>query len=306
MNFKKFLKMLLFPHIAVLIVLLPVSATALTCSMVFLGTKSAVTYLTYALAFYTLVIWCVRVPSIIGFFKKFREDNRYVKRWFDDYRLRLNVMLYGSLVWNTAYAVLQLGLGFWHGSAWFYSLAGYYVCLALTRFFIVSYTKKHTAGEHMREELVRYRICGIILLVMNLALSVMIFFMVYWNKTFHHNEITAITLAAYTFVTFAVAIRNLIKYRRLGSPVYTASKVIGLTAACVSMLTLEATMLTAFDDGSVTLEMRRIMLGVSGAVVSAFIIGLAIYMIVQGGRKLKLLKISEGKQEGEQNGKQHE
>ena len=62
----------------------------------------------------------------------------------------------------------------------------------------------------MREELLRYRLCGWIFLVMNLALSLMVFFMVYWNRTFHHHEITTIALAAYTFTAFTMAIINMI------------------------------------------------------------------------------------------------
>ena len=232
----------------------------------------------------------MKIPRLIRFFKTFREENKYTRRWLDDTRLRVNVSLYGSLIWNTAYAVFQLGLGFWHHSFWFFSLAGYYISLAVMRFFLVRHISKHMPGEKMREEFIKYRACGIVFLVMNLALSLMIFFMVYWNKTFHHHEITTIAMAAYTFTSLALAIVNTVKYRKYNSPVYSASKAISLAAACVSMLTLESTMLTTFHDGSMDLTSRRIMLGASGGVISVFIIAMAIFMIVQGTKKLKLLQ----------------
>ena len=78
----------------------------------------------------------------------------------------------------------------------------------------------------MLQELKKYRACGIIFLIMNLTLALIIFFMVYWNRTFHHHEITTIALAAYTFTSLTFAIINIFKYRRLGSPVYSASKAI--------------------------------------------------------------------------------
>lgn len=56
------------------------------------------------------------------------------------------------------------------------------------------------------------------------------------------------------------------------------------------MLTLESTMLTTFDDGTLDLLGRQIMLGASGGVISVFIVSMAIYMIVQSSRKMKLLK----------------
>ena len=293
MDWKKIGKHIIFPHIAIMIVLLPVATVFLVYSMIFLGTDSIVSYISYVLAFYTLTVWCFRIPDLIRFLKTMKEENKYARLWQDDARLRVNVSLYGSLMMNTAYAVLQLRLGFWHASFWYYSMAGYYISLAIMRFFLVQHSRRHKPGEKMQEELVKYRNCGIIFLVMNLALSVMIFFMVYWNRTFQHHEITTIAMATYTFISFSLAIKNVIKYGKYNSPVFSASKAISLASACVSMLTLESTMLTTFDDGTLDLLARQIMLGASGGVISVFIVSMAIYMIVQSSRKMKLLKYTK-------------
>ena len=290
MDWKKIGKALLFPHIAIMIILLPIATVFLVYSMVFLGTESVPAIISYVLAFYTLMVWTLKVPYLIKFFKSFKDENKYARRWQDDDRLRVNVSLYGTLIWNTAYALLQLGMGFWHHTFWFYSLAGYYICLAVMRFFLARYTTKHKPSEKMREELIRYRLCGWVFLAMNLALALIIFFMVYWNRTFTHHMITAIAMAAYTFTAFTIAIINIVKYRKYNSPVYSASKAISLAAACVSMLTLEATMLTTFGDGSMDAITRKIMLGCTGGVISVFIIVMAVYMIKQSNKQLKKLK----------------
>lgn len=289
MDLKKIGKALLFPHIAIMLILLPVSVVFLVYSMVFTDTSSATAIVSYVLAAYTLTVWCLKIPYLIRFFKTFKAENKYARLWQDDTRLRMNVSLYGTLIFNTAYAVFQLGLGFWHRSFWFFSMTGYYISLAVMRFFLVRYTSKHKPKEKMLSELKNYRTCGIVFLIMNLALSLMIFFMVYWNRTFNHHEITTIAMAAYTFTAFTLAVINIIKYRKLGSPVYSASKAISLASACVSMLTLESTMLTTFNDGTMTLSARRIMLGASGGVISVFIITMAVYMIVVSSKKIKLL-----------------
>ena len=288
-NLKKIGKAILFPHIAIMIVLLPIATVFLVYSMVFMGTDSVIAIVSYVLAAYTLTVWCFRIPEIIRFFKTFKEENRYVRRWNEDTRLRVNVSLYGSFFWNAAYAVFQLGLGFWHRSFWFFSLAGYYICLALMRFYLSRHTRKYAPGEKMFEELKNYRTCGIVFLLMNLVLSLMVFFMVYWNRTFIHHEITTIAMAAYTFTALTMAIINIVKYRKYKSPVYSATKAISLAAACVSLLTLTSTMLTTFGDGTTDGLMRKIMLGATGAVVCLFIIVMAIYMIVQSSKKMKVL-----------------
>jgi hypothetical protein len=290
MDFKKTGKALLFPHIAILLILLPISTVLLVHSMVFVGTETVIAYASYVLAAYTLTVWCVRIPYLIRFFKSLKNENKYVRIWLDDSRLRVNVSLYGSMVWNTVYAIFQLWLGFCHSSFWFCSLAGYYFSLALMRYFLARYIGKKVPGEDLCAELRKYRACGIVFLIMNLALSMMIFFMVYWNRTFVHHEITTIAIAAYTFTSFTMAIINIVRYRKYQSPVYSASRAISLAASSVSLLTLESTMLTTFGGETMDLTSRRIMLGASGGVISAFIIAMASYMIMQSTKRLKLIK----------------
>ena len=298
MDWKKLGKALLFPHIAIMILLVPIATVLLVGSMVFIGTESVIAYISYVLAAYTLTVWCFKIPYLIKFFKTFKNENKYARRWQDDTRLRVNVSLYGSLAWNALYRIFQLWLGFYHHTFWFYSLGAYYICLGVMRFFLARHTTRYAPGERMQTELKKYRACGIVFLVMNLALALIIFFMVYWNRTFEHHMITAIAMAAYTFTALTTAIINVIKYRKYNSPVFSASKAISLAAALVSMLTLESTMLTTFGDGTMTVMAQKWMLGATGSVISVLIVATAIYMIVVGTKKLKQLKteVENGKQ----------
>ena len=298
MDWKKIGKALLFPHIAIMILLVPIATVLLISSMVFIGTESPIAYISYVLAAYTLTVWCFKIPKIIKYFKTFKDENKYARRWQDDVRLRVNVSLFGSLAWNALYGLFQLWLGFYHHTFWFYSLGAYYICLGVMRFFLARHTTRYSPGERMRDELTKYRACGIVFLLMNLALALIVFFMVYWNRTFEHHMITAIALAAYTFTSMTVAIINFVKYRRYNSPVFSAAKAISLAAALVSMLTLESTMLTTFSDGTMTAVEQKWMLGATGGAISVLIIATAIYMIVVGTKKLKLLEseVENGKQ----------
>jgi len=290
MIWKKIGKALLFPHIAVLILLLPIATVTVIYSLINPDSNTIFIYGSYALSAYTLTIWCVRIPNIIRFVKNFRTENKYAQIWFGDTRLRVNVSLLFSTLWNAGYGIFQLVLGIYYSSAWFYSLAGYYICLALMRFFLVRHSVKNHPGEKMREELRKYRTCGWIFLLMNLALSVMMFYMVAKDRAVRHHEITTISMAAYTFLTFTVAIINVIRYRKYESPIFSAAKAISLAAASVSMLTLESTMLVTFSADGLSVMTRRLFMGISGAAIFVFIIAMAIYMIVQSTKKLKAFK----------------
>ena len=200
------------------------------------------------------------------------------------------------MLWNIAYAVFQLWLGFYHHTFWFYSIGAYYICLAIMRFFLLTYTRKYTPGEKHRAELIKYRACGWIFLVMNLALALIIFFMLYWNRTFEHHMITAIAMAAYTFTSFTMAIVNVVKYRKYNSPVFSATKAISFASACVSMLTLTSTLLTTFSDGTMDAFSEKMMLGGVGVAVLVVVLVMAIGMIIKGTKKLKE-EVEDGRKE---------
>lgn len=290
MNWKRLGKALLFPHIIVMLILIPVATVLLIYGMAFAGTESVVAIISYVVSAYTLTIWCFKIPHLIKYFKRFKSENKYLLRWNSDTQLRVNVSLYRSLILNTVYAIFMLWLGFYHKTFWFFTLSGYYFSLVLMRFSLVRYTRKYKPGEKMITELKKYRACGIVFLLVNLSLAVMVFFMVYWNRTFNHHEITTIAMALYTFSSLTIAIRGIVKFRKYESPVYSASKTISLAAACVSMITLEATMLTTFGGETTDLLTRQILLGVTGGVISIFIVSMAVYMIIKSTKKLKVLE----------------
>lgn len=289
MEWKKIGRAVLFPHFSLLIILLLAGTTLLVYSMLTLPEAAPIRIESYVLAFYTLTVWCVRIPSIIRYFHKLKTENKLIKTWLDDASLRTNMSLMGNAIWNGAYAALLLVLGVYHNSAWFYSLAAYYAFLAVMRFFLARHTLHHAAGENVKLELLHYRACGWVFLLVNIALSTMMFYLIHQLRAVRHNEITTIAMAAYTFTALTVAIINVVRYRRYNSPAMSAAKAISLAAACVSMLTLENTMLATFSTAEMTQLKQRVFLAVSGGAISVFIIVMAIYMIMQANRKIKQL-----------------
>lgn len=287
--FKKFLKILLFPHPAFIILLIPIATALLIYSFVYFEEPGVISYISYFLSAYALTVLCVRIPKLILFFKSFKNENRYAKRYFSDAHLRVNISLYGTLVFNAAYSIFQLGLGFYHHTVWYYSLSVYYMLLGIMRFFLLKHTRTHKAGENKKLELLIYRFCGMILLLMNGALSAIVFYIAVQGRTFTHHQITTIAMAVYTFTMLSVAIVNVIRYRKYESPVFSATKVISLAAALVSMLTLESAMLNAFGKEGQEV-FRRIMTGATGAGVAISILVIAIFMIVKSTKQIKAIK----------------
>lgn len=288
MNWKKAGKRFLFPH-PILVVLLAIAATVLLVySFVCLETTDPISIASYALSFYALVAVCLRVPDLIQFALRFKRENKYVVRYTSDVRLRMNISLFGAFAFNAVYAVFQLVLGLWHHSIWFYTMAVYYLLLAMMRLLLVRYTGSHAPGELKELEWRKYRFCGICLLLMNLALGIMITYFVFRIRVFRHHEITTIAMAAYTFVSLVMAIRNAIRYTQYQSPAYSAAKAISLVSAIVSMLTLENAMLTTFGEQNDE-RFQQIMLGATGVGVLLIVFGISLYMIINARKKLRAI-----------------
>ncbi len=277
-----------------MITLVPLSIILLVFSLLYKDYK-VVAYFSYVLSFYTLLIWCLRIPSIIKYFKFLKEKNKYINKLTSDIVLRNNIVMYFTFFWNVTYALFQLSLGLINNSFWFFSLAIYYLCLALIRFYLVDYTRNNKIKDNLKDEFIHYRMCGFILLILNIIISIIIFFMVFMDKSFLHHEIITIAIATYTFVTFGYAIYNIIKYRKVGSPVLSAGKAVRLAQALVSMLTLEATMLSTFGSDSLDITTKRIFLIITGTFVSTLIVLIAIYMIIRSNKTLRMLNEDENK-----------
>ena len=288
-DWKKVGKTLLFPHPLAAALLLPAALIMMLVCMLRQGSDAPLTIASYALSFYGLVLVCVRIPDMIRWVQRFRRENRYYLRYKSDVQLRVNISLCSACGFNAVYALFQLCLGLWHHSAWFYAMAGYYLLLAIMRLTLVRHTRHHAAGEDTSLEWRKYRFCGALLLVMNLALAIFTLYFVYQIRVFRHHEITTIAMAAYTFTALTAAMINAVRYQKYGSPAYSAAKAISLVSATVSMLTLENAMLTTFGEECSEL-FRQIILGASGMAVICVVQGIALYMIINAGKKMKAMR----------------
>lgn len=288
-RFKRGLNKLLFPPVKVIILLVPVAAALLTLTFAFDWTEQPVAIASYFLSAYALTIVCARAPALVRAVRAVKQDNRYIRRYTSDAGLRIKLSLYISVAVNLLYALLQLGSGFYYHSVWFYALSGYYALLGLMRFFLLRDARRTTLGLNRLTELYRYRFCGMILLLVNLAIAVIITFIVSQNRGFAYNEILSIAMAAYTFFAMGKAIVDIVKYRRYESPVMSAAKAINLAAALMSMMSLETALISAFGSGENPI-FRRVMTASTGAAVCLAVLAMALYMIVTSTKAIHSMK----------------
>ena len=208
-----------------------------------------------------------------------------IKKLKKDVRFRIRFFLCSSLIFNLLYSVFLFIVSRIEHSKWFFVMSIYYGLLSFTRIFVFKQIKpkkeKYSKTKTMRA-------CGYFLLLINLAVSTMMFLLIYGNQFVKHHEITVITLATYTFSALTVAIWGSVKFIKKNNYLFSCVKLINLISASVSLLTLTNTMLATFGQDNALL--RSIVLPILSGVVSLFIITTAILMIRKANLDLRVYK----------------
>ncbi len=262
------------------------------------------TYISYGLSAYALTIvitFVIRMIKIsnghvtnLPAIKKLYQIPA-AKKYMTDKIYRAKVNLYGGLIVNFAYVLMNGVLGALNKSEWLITLAIYYLLLSVMRFALLRHFDRKPIGKELISEFKRYRLCGIILLFMNGALAAIVARIVNDNAGANYNGIMIYVMAMYAFYAVTIAIVNLIKFRKFGSPVLSAVKAVSLTSALVSMLSLETAMLSEFGAESGEL-FRRLITSFTGGGICAMEIGIAIFMIIRATKNINRLEKQNGKE----------
>lgn len=291
---KRILMKLLVPGLAVVIISVPVAGALLIYAFASGQENNLITYVSYVFSAYSLTIVCAWVAKSAGSARKqirsVVHGNRLTHRYLTDIPFRMHVSLYFSLGLNLLYAAMKLFFGFWYSSVWFGTLGVYYILLAIMRFLLLRHVNRASVGTDLVSELKRYRLCGVFLMLMNIALSGVVILVVHDNEGFEYAGYLIYVMAMYAFYNVITAVTDLVKYRKFRSPVMSASKAIKLAVALVSMLSLETAMLTQFGSEKNPEAFRRIMTGATGGCVCLIVLGVAVYMIVSASKRLKKLE----------------
>ena len=293
MDWKNIGKKLLFPPIWLMVILTLVSAVALTLVFIKGMEQSIPAYIVFVLAFYTLStvsVFCAFVlPKQYKEIKQKIYDNPLGNRFMTDRVFRTNVSLTVSLLISMLY--VGVNVWSWHmlQSWWFMVLAVYYAIMAVMRFLLVRYVRIQKIGTSLLKEWKRARICAYILLLINLSLSGAVLMILYQSKGYDYPGVMIYVVALYTFYAAIHSIVDIVRYRKLGSPVMSTAKIVSLSGALVSMLNLETAMFAQFG-ADMSPENQRIFIILTGAGVSITVVTLSVILIVNANKEIRRIK----------------
>lgn len=292
MDWKKLGKSLLYPPVW-LIVLLTVASSVLLTWIFAKGLEEAFyAYGVYILAFYTLTAVCAFAAKVLpGMLRKHRE-NRKIYHTLAERTSQVKTSLLRSLCFHLVYVLINLWSWYTVRSWWFVVLAVYYGIMVCMRLLLLGYVRKYSLGGDLVREWKRARICAYILLLVNLSLSGAVLMILYQSKGHDYPGIMIYVMALYTFYSTIHAIVDIVRYRRLGSPILSTAKIVSLCAALVSMLNLETAMFAQFGQ-ELTQQDQRIFIILTGAGVSVAVVTFSALLIVNAAKEIRRMKNGE-------------
>ena len=282
-NARHVLEHLLHPPKWVLLTLPPIVFAALT-HVLLQGEDSMPAYILYGVSAYCLTLWILPLPRL---FRKVRaavqcrlDGTAFGRAYRGNLAFRGSVGLYAGMAANLLYAVFRALAGIRFASVWFIAIAIYYFLLGILRLSLILSDR----NRKRKTELRCYRRTAWLLFLLNIPMGGMIALMVLTDSGYSYPGYVIYLSALYTFYTMILAIVNLVRYRKLGSPILSAAKVLNLIAALMSLLGLQTAMISQFSPGEESF--RRIMNAVTGGGVWCAVILIALTMLLRS-RKMK-------------------
>ena len=280
------LKRLLHPPKWVLLTLPPI-VFAVLIYVLLKGKSSMPAYMIYCMSAYCLTIWILPLPRL---FRKAKANmihrltgTVFGEKYIGDLAFRGSVSICQGMMVNFLYVVFRIFVGIRYASVWFLTMAIYYLLLGIMRLSLILRYR----NRGVKSELHCYRRTAWLLFLLNIPMGGMTVLMVLTDSGYSYPGYVIYLSAMYTFYTIILAIVNLVKFRKLGSPILSAAKILNFVAALMSLLGLQTAMISQFStEGE---DLRRMMNALTGGGVWFFVILIAVYMLLHS-RKMKEVK----------------
>ena len=229
------------------------------------------------------------IKFVIQWGKQSLMCNAYIGKVFGDYRLKTVVFAVPGAFSNVLFACFHGVMGVLYQSAWFGTLAAYYILLSILRIHVLWQERKlaqKCPSKRMRQEITMYLRSSILFILLAIVLGGMVILLVLSDSTGSYPGLTIYAVATYVFYKLAISTVHMVRVAKLHSPLLTIVRKINYIDALVSLLILQTALIFAFGDGTLS---AQIMNGITGTVVSLLILGMGLQGVGTAKSMKKLL-----------------
>lgn len=228
------------------------------------------------------------------------KNTKLWQKYFGSPQSKIKTGLYQGTFINLIYAAFRLVTGIKYSSVWFISMAAYYLVLGGMKIFLLIWygrAESMRGTDRLVYEYNRYSETARLLLLLDVPMSGMILLMIVTDAGYSYPGYIIYVSAIYTFYMAVISVVNIVKTRRLGSPILSATKVLNFTSAMMSVLGLQTALIAAFSSDSKGLG--TVMNAVTGGIVGIAVVAIAVYMTVYS-HKAKGRLFSSGRESEKQ------
>ena len=218
--------------------------------------------------------------------------NPYVSRLTSDYRLRTFTFAVPGMMSNVIFAVFNAVIGIYSHSAWFGSLAAYYILLSLMRISAVRQDRLISDIDDKEERLIReikvFKKDSILFIFMAIVLAGMVILLENSQGGKEYPGLMIYVAATYVFVKVIMSSVNIAKAEKQESPLLAIVRRIGYLDAYVSILTLQTAMFAAFAVGQE--QLTKIMNAATGGFVCLLVFSMGVHGVIYSKKLMKTIK----------------
>ncbi len=287
---KNIFRYILFPSGAVSILFAVFAAGIIVWRIFHEYTNIWITYSSYFIIVYALILVFARIPSALKMAKTFKDENIYVQKYLTDVNMRVKLVLWYSIAINLVFAAIQITLGILENSSWLIVLGIYYFSLVLIRFILVFEARKNTLGQNIKREYKFCLACGILLCLMEAAVFAIMRYIIAEGKGLSYNYLITASIAVYAFFIVTFTIMNLVRYRNHQSPIILTSEWVNLVEALMCVVFLETSILSLLGEGFTA---RKNITLISGVAVFGFIFFVSLLIIIGSAKAIIHVKKSK-------------
>ena len=287
MDWKNYLKKILFPKWYVIVVFIVLSVLGLIYCFSHSMEDTLFAYILYPFSFYTLVIAILGTRNVwTKHLWPFLNQVPFFHKLFYDVKYRTLFFTRVSIIINILYGLLQIVYGAYYQTLWFVTLGVYYNLLIIMRVGLLRNVHHHQIGSNLSSEYKKYLQTGILLLFMNLIVIGIVTMVFQEGRVFSYPGVLIYAMAAYAFYSLGLAIYGMITYKKYNSPLLSATRAINFAGALISILSLEIALLHQFGANDPKLFAER-MVGITGMGIAILVTILGVYMIVKGKKQME-------------------
>lgn len=237
-----------------------------------------------------------------NFKQKISNKNKFLNRYFNDIYFRTMLATSFSLFLGVCFVGYNAFAGIYYHSVWNGSISVYYALLVIIKIVFLYGEYKITNDKHTQEykdfeRAKMFRIEGVFLILVNIALVAPVTILAMSKKEVNLPMWVAIADATYTFYKAISCIYSFIKTRKNNNLSVKGIKNLNLVGVIISILSLENTMIITFSP-EISAGMRLLVV-LSALVAVGLNMWIAILTFVQGRKQVNLHNIKANESIGE-------